>query len=211
MAGSLRPSTVKEEANYIYLDGRLSAGYYNASGSLLFNQTTTKSNGNNEGPYETLFRKGSYVILDIKDYANIYANIAFANNPKNAKAPNYIETGKLQILKYNGTDYTIDVTDKYWVGRRFIFAADGKATVNSHNLTFEEFLSTELIDEEWQKIVEWLPPGQYKFVNANFERKDNEWFLEKVVPYSKTIKSGVVNTIKNHEMIQKHIPFRIQS
>lgn len=209
MAGSLKPSTVKEEANYTLLDGNISGNGYGNNGSVLFNQTKAMG-GNTEGNYKGAINTNNYIILDIKDYTNIYANISMNYILNDNPGYNYAKTGKLQILKYDGTDYTIDVTDKYWIGRSFSFSS---ATKSNHGLTFEEFLSVELIDREWQKIVEWLPPGQYKFINISKtdRRNDNEWFLEKVVPYSKTIKSGVVNTIKNHEMIQKHIPFRIQS
>ena len=199
MAGSSRPSTVKEEAQYTLLNGSLSGNGYGNNGSVLFNQ----NNSHGEGHYKGVFNNNSYIILDIKDYANIYANINM-NYLDGEPGWNCVRNAKLKIYKYDGSDYTIDVTDKYWVGRYFQFSSDKKS---NHGLTFEEFLSTELIDREWQKIVEWLPPGQYKFVvNSQYgNRSDNEWFLEKIVPYSKTIKSDVVNTIKNHEMIQKHL------
>lgn len=69
-----------------------------------------------------------------------------------------------------------------------------------NGLTFEQFLSTELIGKRWQKNVANLPPGQYKFTpyDDSSERHDNKWFLKK--KYSDRIKSAVLNVIKSHEL-----------
>ena len=211
MAGTLKPSTTGEEAKYTHLGGLVSSQSQalSSNGYRLFNATMIHPNGgNSEGYYYNVINTlKDYVLLKTEDYCNIYAYSNF-NYTKDAEPfYSYVtnSTGKLRILQYDGSDYTIDVTDKYWVGRSFKF---GNATTSTSNgLTFEQFLSTELIDRRWQKIVSILPPGQYKFIldSTTQGRRDDEWFLEKIIPYSEKIKNDIVNTIKNHKLIQKYV------
>ncbi len=208
MAGTLKPSTITgEEAKYTYLGGKTSAGHYNKDGSGLFNGSLTFDNTNSEGYYYNKITDSiEYVLVKTEEYCNIYAHCAFNNRIAGDPLYNYVSsaTGKLKILQYDGTDYNIDVTDLYWTGKQFIYST---ATVTSNELTFEQFLSTELIDRRWQKIISNLPPGQYKFVqyNDSNERHDDEWFLEKIITFSEKIKTAVVNTIKNNGLIQSHL------
>lgn len=207
MAGELKPSTAKEEARFIHLGGKTSPGAYNKDGSGLFNGSIVYSGSLSEGNYlNTINDDGGYVLIKIEDYCNIYAHSSFNSKLNEGPKTNYVSssTGILKILEYDGADYTIDVTDKYWVGRHFSYSGSGNASSSSHGLTFEEFLSTELIDRSWQKIVADLPPGQYKFTGNVGDRKDNEWFLEKIVKYSQRLKDSIKDTITNNKLIQNH-------
>lgn len=205
MAGILRPSICELEANYKLLKGNLSAGSYNKNGSELFNRKIMWHNSL-EGNYLSNFNQnGCYVDLLIKDYCNIYGHISASYNT----AENC--TGKLQILQYDGSNYTIDVTNKYWVGKTFKYS--NNTTSISNGLTFNEFLNKYLIDNHWEKMVSKLPPGQYRFKPIRLstsgmgyytQRRDNEWFLEKVFPCSEKIKLLTKNIILNNELFKKY-------
>jgi len=207
MAGALRPSIVKgEEARYTHLGGSTSSGQYSKKGAELFNGLVSYGNSTSEGSfYNYITKDGEHVLVQIDDYCNIYGHMTLNTHTNKEPVINYVSksTGKLIILQHDGTDYTIDVTDKYWVGRHFNYQ---NATVPSNGLTFEEFLDTELIDRKWQKIVANLPPGKYKFMynkaGNTGGRSDDEWFLEKVKQYSHRIKDAVLSTIQNNELFK---------
>lgn len=207
MAGILKPSTAQEEASYIFLSGKTSSGHYDRDGSGLFNSLYTDDNVNSEGYYYNKITSASdYVTIKTEDYCNIYAYASYNSKIAAEPAYNYASsaTGKLKILQHDGSGYNVDVTDKYWIGKNFTYQT---STATSNGLTFEQFLSTELIDKRWQKIVSNLPPGQYKFVqySTSSQRADDEWFLEKVINYSHRVKDAVVNAIQSNNSIQKHI------
>ena len=204
MAGNLKPSTAGEEARYTHLGGLVSSEAGSSNGYKLFNGTAIYG-GNSEGHYQNkITTKNDYLILKTEDYCNIYAYMSMNYLSNSEPSYNYVygSTGKLRILKYDGTDYTIDITNEHWVGRHFNYNDATTHVVNG--LTFEQFLSTELIDRRWQKIVSVLPPGQYKFImdTSSTGRYDDEWYLEKLIPYSEKIKNDVVNAIKNHKLIE---------
>lgn len=220
MAGSLKPSTAGKEAKYAYVGGATSRGSYNKDGSGLFNEKITQLNtqGNAylyEGSFYNSMNTGSsalnYVILNIKEKCNIYAHIALGSNPE-TQSYNYSSscTGKLRILQYDGSAYTIDVTDKYWIGRKFNY---NSATALSNGLTFEQFLSTELIDRYWQKMISNLPPGQYQFIqyDSSNNRQDNEWFLEKIETPSVMLKTKIIETMNNNESFQRCVKYEINN
>lgn len=213
MAGSLKPSTVTDEAEYTYLEGKTASGSYNRDGSGLFDGIITEEGTNNQGYYyNKISNANDYIAIKTEETCNIYAHISL-NNRLAQTAYNYAAsgTGKLRILQYDGTDYTIDITDKYWIGRKFSYTGSGNASSDSNGLTFEQFVSTELIDSYWQKIVANLPPGQYKFVQYESDnRGDNEWFLEKVIKYSQRVKEAIVGAIQGNELISRIITAEIK-
>lgn len=221
MAGSLKPSTAGEEANYIHLGGATSVGAYNKNGSGLFNGAITQTNSQGtgslyEGRYNNQMGGGTsakaYVLLDIKEKCNIYGHLALGTTPPE-KAYNHTAsaTGQLLILQHDGTDYAIDVTSKHWVARKFTYSS---STAISNGLTFQEFLDTELIDGYWQKMITDLPPGKYKFLqnDVGTVRQDNEWYLEKVIiPPPLTMEDKILQTIYNNKMFKHLITYTIEN
>lgn len=216
MAGTLRPSTITgEEAKYVHLGGRTDRGGTNGNGSGLFNGSITHDGTNSEGSYRNIISKSDeYVLIKIEEECNIYAYTSLGTKTNAEPLYTYVHssTGKLKILQYDGTNYNIDVTNKYWTGRHFSY---NNASSVSNGLTLEQFLSTELIDRHWQKIVTNLPPGQYKFAYVDGSntsaRRDDEWFLEKVIRYSHRVKNAVKDAIINNNLIQHCVSCEIEN
>jgi hypothetical protein len=177
-AGKAKPN-VKElgaEANYKFLGGAVD----NSNGGGLFDGTTPYSGSEKQIAY--FYKNSHYVDIEVFETLNIW-------RCGSGVFQSYY--GKLKILKFDGNDYSEDVTEKY------------------------SLPCTQLNSEYWEEFVHNLPQGKYRFQYTDSNRADSEWYCEKapitsfspqlnILPASKTVNVGeefttevVVNNVYN--------------
>lgn len=145
MAGNMKPNipNLGGEAIYTLLKGCGNSVSQNGIG--LFDGTCVNEWDSNR----VFYWSGSSSYLDIEilsSKVNIYRSgtTSWSGN-----------MGVLDILKHDGTDYTIKVTEQYTLP-----------------------CSTSTTEKSWDKFINQLPSGKYRFKQKSGLRIDSEWYIE---------------------------------